>query len=88
MKNKVEESDKIYDEELKKNADKHAETSGFTKLLKYNNPKILILVAVIASCVQGASMPILGILIAKFMFITTVPLDTLEKYKGETYYWD
>lgn len=33
-------------------------------------------------------MPIVGIFFAKFMFITTVPMDILAQYYGETYFWD
>ena len=49
------EIDKKSDEDLKKIADEYAETSGFKKLLKYNEPKILIFIAVFMSAISGAS---------------------------------
>ena len=42
------------DEELKKWKEEQKKKSGFSKLLKYNRPCILIFSACIASCISGS----------------------------------
>lgn len=62
----------------------HAKTSGFKKLLPYNDPKALVFVAILASLTGGAAQPIFAIFFSKVLAILTPDIDLLEKltYKG------
>jgi hypothetical protein len=54
--------------------DENAKISSFKKIYKYNEPKILIVVAIFMSAISGASQPIFGVIFSKVMNLLTVPL--------------
>ena len=72
------EIDKTYQTQLDKNAEENAKISGFKKLLPFNNPKILMVLATIGSMINGASQPILGVVFAKLITILSTPIWIIE----------
>jgi hypothetical protein len=84
MKKLCDETDMDKDRELKLYKDELAKTSGFRKLIPYNNPKYLIAFALISSLVGGAAQPVFAIFFSKILAILTPEIDVLEAmtYKG------
>ena len=78
MKKLCDETDMAYDDELKLYKEKLAKTSGFRKLIPYNNPKYLIAFALISSLVGGAAQPVFAIFFSKVLAILTPDIDALE----------
>jgi ATP-binding cassette subfamily B (MDR/TAP) protein 1 len=62
-----------------------AKISGFKKLLPYNNPKILMVVATFGAMLNGSSQPILGVVFAKLIGLLSTPTWYLNSTKGENY---
>jgi hypothetical protein len=62
--------------------EEHAKTSAFKKLVPFNNPKIYILTAFLASAVDGAAMPIFGVLLSKMLSLLSMPLWYWEQMEG------
>jgi len=54
-------------------------TSGFSKLLPFNNPKSLLVIAIVASLTGGAAQPIFAIFFSKVLAILTPDIDLIEK---------
>lgn len=80
----ADENDKKYQTKVDADAEVSAKISGYTKMMPYNNPKYLIVVAVLGSMINGSSQPILGVLFAKLVFLLSVPLIYLNTL-GENY---
>jgi hypothetical protein len=59
-----------------------SKTSGFKKLLKYNEPKALIFIAIFMSAISGSSQPIFGIVFSKVMNLLTVPMNYIAFIYG------
>jgi hypothetical protein len=78
MKKLCDETDMDKDRELKLYKDELAKTSGFRKLIPYNNPKYLIAFALISSLVGGAAQPVFAIFFSKILAILTPDIDVLE----------
>ena len=55
-------------------AEKCAKTSGFTKLMKFNNPKILIAIGLFCTIPSGLANPICGIAFAKILSLLSIPM--------------
>lgn len=67
----VEEKAKALAEEMKK-------IGGFTKLMKYNNPKILLVIGLFCTIPSGLSNPICGIAFAKILSLLSIPVEFLK----------
>lgn len=65
--------------------EEHAKTSAFNKLIPFNQPKILIFTACLASAVDGAAMPIFGILLSKMLSVLSMPLWYWDAMEGPDY---
>jgi hypothetical protein len=65
------------EEEAKKLAEKNLETGGFTKLMAYNNPKILIVIGLFCTIPSGLANPVCGIAFAKILTYLSLPIDFL-----------
>jgi len=50
------------------------EQSDFAKVMAYNNPKILIIPALLAIAICGFSQPLFGWIFSKLMQIMTLPV--------------
>ena len=79
-------ADDEYEKELEELKKKNNETSAFSKLAAYNNPKIYVFFACLASLIDGAAMPVMGILFSQILSALSLPffheLDplTVQKY--------
>ena len=58
-------------EELKKIQEEFAKKSGFMKLMPYNNPKCFILSGALSSLLDGALMPMVGLILSKLLTYMT-----------------
>lgn len=75
MKKLVDETDKKYKYEADLHAQKCAETGGFTKLLPYNTPKILIFSGSLGAAVLGGSMSYLGVAFSEYLSLLVPPIE-------------
>ena len=57
-------------------------TSAFKKLIPYNQPKIFIFTACFASAVDGAAMPVFGVIMSKMLTVLSMPLWFWEMTEG------
>jgi len=69
MQDKCDANDKVAAEINAEHMKHMAEAGGFCRLLAYNRPKILIVVACLASMVNGAAQPVMGIVLARMLTI-------------------
>jgi hypothetical protein len=74
MKEKVDKHDEAIEAEETKKAAARAEISGFSKLLPYNQPKILIVTGIVSCLWNGVSQPLAGIAMAKLLSYLTIPV--------------
>jgi ABC-type multidrug transport system fused ATPase/permease subunit len=54
-----------------------AKTGGFTKLMEYNNPKVLIFIGLLCTVPSGLANPVCGIAFAKILTLLSLPIDFL-----------
>ena len=61
--------------------ERDAKKSLFRKLIRYNTPKINILLGMLVSIIQGSFMPLVGAIMAKMLFVLmeVTNLDQLRK---------
>lgn len=78
MKEKADAKDAEIEAENKENKEQQAKRSWSSRLSKYNNPKILILLGVLASLLAGASQPCLGVVMSKYLTYVAVPIPYLR----------
>lgn len=89
MKKKIDEKDKQYKYEADKFAEKCAETGGFTKLLPYNNPKVLIFTGSVGAAALGGSMAFLGVGFSEYLSLLVPPIEAWELLgKDKNYFHD
>ena len=88
MKKVIDEKDKKYQEEVDKFAEKCAETSGFMKLIPYNNPKFLIFSGSLGAAMLGGSMAYLGVAFSEFLSLLVPPIEVWTQVKGANYFHD
>ena len=71
---KEEEEYKLFLEQINEN--------GFSRLLPYNNPKVLIVLGLVLSAINGATQPIFGIIFSKLLTVLMQPIpDDVAKEK-------
>ena len=78
MFDKVDENDKAYQTKVDDITKESQKTSGFTKLMRYNDPKIFILLGIFVSLLVGGTMPALGVFLSKVMGWLTAPVSYLK----------
>lgn len=71
-------------------AEECKKTSGFSKLMKYNNPKILMVIGLLMTIPSGLANPVCGIAFAKILTLLSIPLQYLvyvdpERVGGTAY---
>jgi ABC-type multidrug transport system fused ATPase/permease subunit len=62
--------------------DREAKKSPFMKLMKYNQPKINIVLGILVSIVQGSFMPLIGAIMAKMLFVL-MEVTNLDKLRSD-----
>ena len=77
-KEKADENDAKVADEAKKLAEEYKKVGGFTKLMEYNKPKVLILIGVLMTIPSGLANPICGIAFAKIMTFLSIPIEFLK----------
>lgn len=71
MQEKCDEKDKAAQAIIDAKLDEDKKVSVFKRLLRYNNPKILICVGLICSALVGSAMPISGVILAELLTYMT-----------------
>ncbi len=66
--------------------EREAEKSLFVKLLKYNTPKINILIGILVSIIQGSFMPFVGAIMAKMLFVL-MEVSNLDQLRTDANEW-
>ena len=69
--------DKEEEERIKVITDELAKTKGFTKLLPYNRPRILIFTGAFCSILDGTLMPLTGLVLSKLLTYMTADWSQL-----------
>jgi len=59
-------------------AEEYKKTGGFTKLMEFNNPKILIAIGLLCTIPSGLANPICGIAFAKILSLLSIPVNLLK----------
>ena len=77
MLDQVNKADKEKNDKIKALAEKNAETSGFSKLLKWNDPKVLIVIGGILNAFNGFIQPVTGIFMSKLLSLMSLPAQYL-----------
>ena len=78
----IDEKEKKMLETLKED---HAKKSGFSKLMPYNQPRYLIVFALIGSLIDGSIQPFFGFIFSKFMGLLGIPVEYFKLTEGEDY---
>lgn len=74
----ADENDKKREEEIDELIKPLREKSDFAKVLAYNNPKILILPALIAVAAAGFCQPLFGWVFSEFLQVLTFPVEFMK----------
>lgn len=72
----LDEVNKVHKEKtevIEAEAKKNAETSGFRKLLRWNNPKVLIFIGALLNAFNGFIQPVSGIFMSKLLSLMSLP---------------
>ena len=77
MKELADKQDAVIEAQQKKDVEEHAKIGGFTKLLEYNNPKILMVIGLFCTIPSGLANPICGIAFAKILTLLSLPIEFL-----------
>lgn len=77
-KEQADKNDAIVDQRAKDLAEEMAKVGGFTKLMKYNSPKVLIFIGLICTIPSGLANPICGIAFAKILTLLSLPVSYLK----------
>jgi len=71
-------ADKIEQEGIDKLAEENKKMGPSKKLMAYNNPKYLIPIGILFSFFAGCNMPVMGLILSKFLTYCTAPWSLLE----------
>ena len=85
MRKKIDEIDEKCEEKVKADMEELGKIGGFTKLLPFNNPKVLIFTGVFGSIFAGSSMPIIGVVFSKLLAYSTAPDIYLDFMAAEEF---
>jgi len=62
-----------------------AKKSAFMKLIPFNDPKVFIFTAFLASAVDGAAMPTFGVFLSKMLSVLSLPTEYWDMMEGPDY---
>ena len=77
-------NDAKIDAEIKELMDENEKLSGFSRLMVYQKPCVLIFVACLSSIVTAAAQPATGIVFSKLLTLLTYPEALLMSDDGRT----
>ena len=83
MLSKAKTKDEATETQLKELELENEKVSGFDKLMPFNKPAYLIVVGCIAALINGALMPICGIVLSKLLAYLTAQWEVLEAMDSE-----
>ena len=83
---KVEAIEEKRDKEVNALIEREAKKSLFGKLMKYNTPKINILVGILVSIIPGSFMPLVGAIMAKMLFVL-MEVTNLDQLRSDANEW-
>ena len=72
----VDKNDSIIDDEIKAIKEKNEKEGYFKRIMEWNNPKYLIVFAIIGAAFTGASQPLFGgLVMGKVLTYLSIPVD-------------
>ena len=83
---KVQELENKRDSKVNAIVEREAKKSPFMKLMKYNQPKINIVLGILVSVVQGSFMPFIGAIMAKMLFVL-MEVTNLDQLRSDANKW-
>jgi hypothetical protein len=72
-KDQADANDAKIDADIKRLMDENEKLSSFGRLMVYQRPAVLILIACISSLITGAAQPVTGIVFSKLMGMLSTP---------------